>query len=141
MPKNDGVFKVQFHIANLAIKMPKWATLMPKWETKMLKLATCRLIFVAKKWCFYRQNNFIGVLSPMKKCRRFGFMILTPDRPWGMPMYSVHQQATRCMLWILKTGALNWLNPPSHNCVTSFMNVQSTSLTQNFFRIRVWWKV
>ena len=32
-PKNDGVFKVQFHNTNLALKMPKWAT-------KMLHLAT-----------------------------------------------------------------------------------------------------
>ena len=36
--KNDGVFKVLFHNLNL--------------ELKTLKLATCCLIFVAKKWHF-----------------------------------------------------------------------------------------
>ena len=41
MPKNDGVFKVQFHNKNLALKMPKLATKMPKWATKMLEQATC----------------------------------------------------------------------------------------------------
>ena len=53
MPKNDGTFKFQFHNTNLALKMPEWATIMPKWEEKMLQLATCFLIFVAKKkWRF-----------------------------------------------------------------------------------------
>ena len=28
--KNDGVFKVQFHNTNLALKTPKWETKMPK---------------------------------------------------------------------------------------------------------------
>ena len=63
MPTNDGVFKVQFHNTNLALKIQKWywlnywhtcdmiklslkcsynnATKMPKWATKMLRLATC----------------------------------------------------------------------------------------------------
>ena len=34
MPKNDGVFKVQFQNTNLGLKLPKWAT-------KIHKLATC----------------------------------------------------------------------------------------------------
>ena len=35
--KNDGVFKVQFHNKNLALKMPKWVTKMQNWATKTLK--------------------------------------------------------------------------------------------------------
>ena len=49
MPKNTGIFKVQFYNTNLDFKMPKWVAIMPKWATKMLKFATCCLIFVAKK--------------------------------------------------------------------------------------------
>ena len=45
-PKNDGIFKVQFHNINLSLKMPKWVTITPNWATKMLKLATC---------CIYEQ--------------------------------------------------------------------------------------
>ena len=51
-PKNDDIFKVQFHNTNLALKTLKWATILPKWATIMLKLATCCSIFVAKKMVF-----------------------------------------------------------------------------------------
>ena len=58
MSKNDGVFKVQFHNTNLALKTPKWATIKPKWTTKMLKFATCCKIFVAKKVAFLTPKQF-----------------------------------------------------------------------------------
>ena len=50
--KEWWVFKVQFHNTNLALKMPRWATITPKRATKMLKLATCCLIFAAEKEAF-----------------------------------------------------------------------------------------
>ena len=46
--KNDGVFQVQFHNTNLALKIPTWVTVTPKWATKMLKLATSCIIFATK---------------------------------------------------------------------------------------------
>ena len=78
MPKNDGVFKVQFHIANLAIKMPKWATIMPKWETKMLKLATCCLIFVAKKVVFLTPKQFYWRFIANEKMPTFWLYEIDP---------------------------------------------------------------
>ena len=51
--KNDGIFKVQFHNTNLALKNPKWMTLTPKWATKMLKLATCLSLSLSLNDLFY----------------------------------------------------------------------------------------
>ena len=59
-PKNDSIFKVQFHNTNFALKMPKWATIMPKWATKMLELATCCQksgVFIAKTIYFFQSTD------------------------------------------------------------------------------------
>ena len=61
MPKNDGVFHIQFKRINQALKMPKWATKMPK-------LATCCSQFVAKSGALNAKTIFWG-LQAIKKCR------------------------------------------------------------------------
>ena len=71
MPKNDGIFKVQFHNKNLALKTSKWATKMPKWATKMLKLATCCLAFVAKKVVVLMPKQFYWHFLANKKMLAF----------------------------------------------------------------------
>ena len=57
--KNNGIFKVQLHNKNLALKTPKWVTKMPKWAAQMLKLATCCSIFVAKKKLAFLTPKYI----------------------------------------------------------------------------------
>ena len=50
MPKNDGVFKVQFANKNLALKMPKQATKMPKWAKKCLNWQHVAQYLLPKNW-------------------------------------------------------------------------------------------
>ena len=75
MPKYDGVFKVQFHNTNLALRMPKWVTKTLKWVTKMLKLATSCPIFVAKKTGVLHAK----ICTPIKNASDKAFLKLTPD--------------------------------------------------------------
>ena len=70
---NDGIFSVQFHNTNFALKMPKWVTKMPKWVTKMPKWATktlqltkCCKILVAKQWCVKCPNNYLAFSQQYK---------------------------------------------------------------------------
>ena len=74
-PKNDDVFKVQFHNKNLALKMPKWAS-------KTLTLPTCCSIIVAKKLAFLSQNIYFGVFTPLKNAGIKAFIKLTPGIQW-----------------------------------------------------------
>ena len=50
---------------------------MPKWPTKMLKLATCCLIFGAKKLAVLTPKQFFGVFLPIKYAGNEAFMKLT----------------------------------------------------------------
>ena len=70
--KNDGVFKVQFHNTNLALKTLKWAT-------KMQKFATCCLIFVAKKGGVFRATILLAFSCQKKNTGIKAFMKLTPE--------------------------------------------------------------
>ena len=69
LPQINGVFKVQFHNENLALKMPKLATKMPKWAAKMLKLVTCCSILVAKKTGIFNAKIYLLALLRPKKCQ------------------------------------------------------------------------
>ena len=60
---------VKFHKTNMALKMPKWATLMPKWATQMLKLACC-LRFVARKSGSFNAKTILFAFSCKNKFQR-----------------------------------------------------------------------
>ena len=87
MPKNDGVFKVQFQNTNLGLKLPKWVT---KMSNKNSKISNMLLnICCQKNWRIICQNIFFSIFTPTKNASIKDFMKLTPANKTFSPFLRV----------------------------------------------------
>ena len=79
MPKN-GVFKVQFHNKNLALKCQNGRLKCQNGQQKCLNWQNVAQYLWPKNWHFYRQNLFFGIFTPLTNAGIKAFVKLTPGK-------------------------------------------------------------